>query len=198
MRQIPESHQAARRNPVKTDFQKKADGIRMLIFDVDGVMTSGGITLGAGGQEFKTFHVQDGMGITLARMAGLRVGMLTGRKSEVVERRARELHVDVLVQGVFQKLPSYLEILESYRLEDSSVCYMGDDLLDLPILERVGLPAAPADAREEVRRACVLVTRRKGGEGAVRELVESLLKNQGKWEAVLQKCRTAQAPDPSV
>ncbi|MBN1892852.1 HAD hydrolase family protein [bacterium] len=176
-------------------MQKKAAGIRMFLFDVDGVMTAGGIQLGTGGLEFKTFHVQDGMGITLARLAGFRVGILTGRKSEVVERRAKELHVDVLVQGVFQKLPSYLEILESYRLEDAAVCYMGDDLLDLPILERVGLPAAPADARDEVRQAAVLVTKKKGGEGAVRELIECILRLQGKWEGVLQKCRAAQSPD---
>ena len=170
----------------KTTLKQKLKKIRMLIMDIDGVLTDGGIVLGNGGQEFKIFNVQDGMGITLLRQAGLKVGIITGRRSEAVEVRAQELHVDVLFQDAFPKLVAYGEILDRYDFQDKEVSYMGDDLLDIPVMNRVGVAVAVANAREEVKKIADIVTLASGGKGAVREVVEIILKSQGKWKAVLE------------
>ncbi|HDQ45969.1 MAG TPA: 3-deoxy-D-manno-octulosonate 8-phosphate phosphatase, partial [bacterium] len=135
-----------------TRIDEKILKIRMLLLDVDGVMTDGGILYGSGGGELKCFHIHDGMGVTLARMGGLRVGIITGRSSDIVTRRAGELRVDAVYQGAFHKLAHYEEALRTFQMKDEAVCYMGDDLLDLVLLERAGLSAAPADARPEIRR----------------------------------------------
>ena len=163
--------------------------IRMILLDVDGVLTSGEIIYTENGDEIKAFDIQDGMGITLARWGGLKTGILTGRNSQIVERRARELKFDAVYMGAFRKTNCYEDILKNYNLSDSHVCYMGDDFLDLPILERVGLPAAPANARIEVKQTARIVTEATGGHGAVRELIELILKVQGKWEFVLNKSK---------
>jgi 3-deoxy-D-manno-octulosonate 8-phosphate phosphatase (KDO 8-P phosphatase) len=161
----------------------------MILMDVDGVLTRGGIILGNQGEEVKAFDIQDGMGVTLARTAGLKVGIITGRESELVSRRARELKMDILMQGSFFKLPAYLEILRSYQVTDETICYIGDDILDLDILERVGLSVAPANARPEIKAICDFTTRERGGEGAVRKVIDIILKVQGKWEEAVKKCR---------
>ena len=161
--------------------------VHMLVMDVDGVLTEGGIVLGEGDQEFKVFNVQDGMGITLARMGGLKVGIITGRRSQSVERRARELHFDVLYQGVANKLDAYNAMLKENHFLDENICYVGDDLLDIPVMERSGFAVAVANAREEVKKCADYVTEAAGGKGAVREVVEFLLKSQKKWDSVLGK-----------
>lgn len=176
---------------VKTSsvLNEKLKKIQMLLLDVDGVLTDGGIILGSNGQELKVFNVQDGMGITLAKSGGMKIGMITGRRSEVVALRAQELHVDALYQGVCDKLDTYTEILDSYGLQDGEICYVGDDLSDVPVMRRVGVAVAVANAREEVKKVANYITNNNGGGGAVREVVELLLKSKGKWKMVLEKLR---------
>ncbi|MBL7033418.1 MAG: HAD hydrolase family protein [Candidatus Delongbacteria bacterium] len=163
-----------------------AAAVKLLLLDVDGVLTSGEIILGEQ-DEFKIFNVQDGLGITLARLAGLKVGIITGRTSTSVSRRAQELKMDFLVQGAFAKNPELDKILKSTGISLTDVCYMGDDLLDLPLLRRVGFPAAPADARPEVLKAAGWISRLPGGRGAVRELVEHILHAKGIWEQTIEE-----------
>lgn len=171
------------------ELTAKIKNIKMIIMDIDGVMTRGDIALGNRSEEIKVFDVQDGMGITLARLAGLKVGIITGRESELVSRRARELKIDVLIQGSFFKLPAYLEILKSYQLTDQEICYIGDDIPDMDILERVGLAVAPANGRPEIKAMVDFTTQENGGEGSVRKVIDVILKTQGKWEEVVSKCR---------
>ncbi len=157
----------------------------MILFDVDGVLCSGDITYLDNGAEIKTFDVQDGMGITLARLAGLKTGIITGRRSKAIDRRAKELKIDFLSQGSFHKIDPYLEILKKSGLSDEAVCYIGDDVLDLPILERTGFSVAVANARDEVKAVCDYVTVAIGGRGAVREVIEHILKRQRKFDVLL-------------
>ena len=171
-------------------FEMKAIGerirkIKMLLLDVDGVMTDGGIFLGPDSIELKRFHVQDGVGIALAKAAGLLVGIITGKDSEAVRRRAIELGIDEVQQGVFHKEEGYEAILKKYGLRDEEIAYMGDDLLDIPILKRVGLSICVANGAEEVRRVSKYITKRRGGDGAVREVVEMILKGMGKKKQVI-------------
>lgn len=171
-------------------FEMKGMGMRirkikMLLLDVDGVMTDGGIFLGPDSLELKRFHVQDGVGIALAKAAGLLVGIITGRDSEAVTRRAKELGIDEVRQGVFRKEKGYEAILKKYGLRDEEIAYVGDDLLDIPILKRVGLSICVANGAEDVRRVSRYITKRKGGDGAVREVVEMILKRAGKKKAVI-------------
>ncbi len=167
-------------------MNQSPNDIKLVLLDVDGVLTSGEIILGET-DEYKVFNVKDGLGITLARRAGLRVGIITGRSSASVSRRAAELKLDFLVQGAFDKLPELEKILESTGITPEEVCYMGDDLLDLPIFDAVGFPAAPADARPEVLQAATWVSEVPGGRGAVRELMEYILKTRGLWHKTLEE-----------
>ncbi len=156
-----------------------AKRITWLFMDVDGVLTDGGVILIDEDMEAKRFHIQDGMGITLARAAGIKTGLITGRQSAVVERRARELKMDEVQQGEFFKENSLDRILEKYHLSLEEIAYIGDDIQDIPILRRVGLPIAVQNARPEVREICAYVSAREGGSGAVREIVEWLLDLRG-------------------
>jgi 3-deoxy-D-manno-octulosonate 8-phosphate phosphatase (KDO 8-P phosphatase) len=165
----------------------KLKKVKMLLMDVDGVLTEGGIILGIDKQEFKIYDVQDGMGITLARLGGLKVGFLTGRASEVVDRRAEELHVDICYQGASNKLEALRDILDRYDLPGQAVCYIGDDVLDVCVLKHVGTAVTVANGRPEVKRIADYVTTHSGGKGAVRETVELILKAQNKWKSVLER-----------
>lgn len=178
----------------RTEALRKAQAVRMLLMDVDGVLTDGGIIHGSGGQEFKRFDVQDGMGITLARAGGIRVGIITGRRSEAVVRRSGELHMDVLVQDAHDKQQAFGDVRARYELEDRAVCYVGDDVLDIPLLRRVGFAVAVANAREEVKETADYVTAASGGRGAIREVVELILKSQGRWEGALESTVPGFAP----
>jgi 3-deoxy-D-manno-octulosonate 8-phosphate phosphatase (KDO 8-P phosphatase) len=140
--------------------------------------------------EMKAFHSQDGAGLKLARESGLRTGVISGRDSAAVTRRAAEVGMEFVYQGRAEKLPAYEEILRVTGVRDAEVAYIGDDLPDLPILERVGLAVAVANAVPEVRRAAHHVTRRTGGDAGVREAIEGILKAQGKWRAVAQRARS--------
>lgn len=167
--------------------------VELILLDVDGVLTDGGIILGEteGGDdvEVKKFSVKDGLGLTLAKAAGYRIGILTGRKSRIVERRAKELSFDVIEQGHFDKTAAFLGILESQKLDAAQVMYVGDDLLDLRILTRVGFPVAVSGAPKAVRDKALYVTRRKGGEGAVREVIDMLLAKTGRRDRAYRALR---------
>lgn len=168
-------------------FIDRIKKIKMLIFDVDGVLTGGEIIIGNNEIELKQFNVQDGMGITLAREAGLKTGIITGRRSEAVVKRSVELKFDVICQGASDKLPALDKIMKDNKLEYDDICYMGDDLLDLSIMKRVGVCASPANARAEVKKISDIVACARGGEGAVREIIELILQIQGKWKELVDK-----------
>lgn len=165
----------------------RARKIRVLLMDVDGVLTDGHIWLlsrrDGTASEIKGFSAYDGAGLKLARAAGLRTGLITGRESSAVSQRARECEIEFVYQHRATKLGALEEILRTTGADASEVAYVGDDLPDMPVLQRVGLAVAVANAVPEVKRAAHFVTRRSGGEGAVREAIELIVKAQGKWAA---------------
>jgi 3-deoxy-D-manno-octulosonate 8-phosphate phosphatase (KDO 8-P phosphatase) len=163
--------------------------IELLLLDVDGVLTDGGIVYGDDGTETKRFHVRDGSALRLWRQAGKRAAVVTGRQSPVVMRRANELGIGPVVQGAADKLAGLRLILAETGLRPEQICAAGDDLPDLPVLRNCGLAVATADACPEVRADAHFVTRAAGGHGAVREAVEWLLKGQGLWDATVQRLR---------
>ena len=163
----------------------KATLVKLLLFDVDGVLTDGKILLHPDGTESKRFDIKDGTGMVWAQRAGLKIGVLSARTSAATAQRAAQLGITIVQQGVPSKLHAYDEILRQQQLNDAETAYMGDDLLDLPVIARVGLSACPADAVAEVRSRVDFVSRAVGGDGAAREFVEIVLKAQGRWEALL-------------
>jgi 3-deoxy-D-manno-octulosonate 8-phosphate phosphatase (KDO 8-P phosphatase) len=175
-------------------LKQKIQQIKIILFDVDGVLCSGDISYLDTGAEIKTFDVQDGMGITLARLAGLKTGIITGRKSKAIERRAEELKIDILKQGSFNKMDPYSEVKREFDLHDREICYIGDDVLDMPLLDRVGFSVAVPNAREEVKAICDYVTVAVGGRGAVRELIELVLKQQGKFNQLVESLISIKLP----
>ncbi len=170
-------------NKNNASISSKAKKIKLLLLDVDGVMTDGLIILDNQGNETKAFHVRDGHGIKLAQKAGIVIGIITGRSSEVVNVRARELGVTEVHQGTREKSAAYDTLIAKYRLRDDEVAYIGDDVVDLPIFKRAGLSAAVADADPSVKPHVDLITRAGGGRGAVREVINIILKSQGKLRA---------------
>lgn len=164
--------------------RKKAKKIKLLILDVDGVMTDGRIILDNEGNEFKAFHVRDGHGVKMAVKAGINVAIITGRTSKVVERRAKELGITEVYQGTFKKSLIYESLLQKYKCKDENVAFMGDDIVDIGLLKRVGLSAVPADADDEAKKFAVFISAKNGGRGAVREFIELILKSSGLWDRV--------------
>ena len=164
---------------------QRAEKIKLVLFDVDGVLTDGKLLLQADGSESKQFDIKDGTGIVLAQRAGLKVGFLSARVSPPTQHRAAQLGVTLVHQGVSSKIETYEHIVDKLVLEDEEVAYMGDDIVDLPVLSRVGLAAAPADAAPDVRARVHWVSRAPGGCGAARELIELILRAQRAWESVL-------------
>ncbi|MBF0096942.1 MAG: HAD hydrolase family protein [Magnetococcales bacterium] len=173
----------------------KAKAIRMVALDVDGVLTDGVIQLDNNGVESKRFYVRDGLGIRLLLQTGLRVGLITARQSALVTHRANELALSFVHQGTRRKWPALQEELHKAGLQAEQCLFMGDDLVDLAVLQRVGLATAPADADAEVRSRVDWVASAPGGRGAVREMAEKLLKSQGVWEQLIQGLREG-GPDP--
>jgi len=159
----------------------------LLILDVDGVLTDGSIIIGPRATEFKVFNSLDGHGIRMWRRAGLDVAFLSGRKSPPLEKRARELGVEHVFQNSHQKLPVVKKLLQCLRLAPENVAYVGDDLTDLPPLRYVGFGAAVANAVSELKENAQYVTKQQGGKGAVREVIEHILKKSGKWRRVTQR-----------
>jgi 3-deoxy-D-manno-octulosonate 8-phosphate phosphatase (KDO 8-P phosphatase) len=164
-----------------------AASVRLFLTDVDGVLTDGGIVYDAAGIETKRFHVRDGHGIKLLQRAGVAVGIITGRDSEVVAIRARELGIDIVRQGVQDKMAEWRKVLAGNGILPAETAYVGDDIVDLPLLRAVGFSAAPSDAEPYVLDAVHFVSSRPGGQGAVREIAEFLLRARGSWEAVAAK-----------
>ncbi|MBU4177174.1 MAG: HAD hydrolase family protein [Proteobacteria bacterium] len=165
----------------------RAKEIRLLLLDVDGVLTDGSIVYGDSGTELKSFNIKDGFGIRLLREAGVEVGIITARRSEAVERRAQDLKLAHLYQGVGNKIEAFAEILAAQKLAPQQVAYMGDDWLDLPLLSRVGLAVTVADGVAEVKSVAHYVTRQAGGRGAVRELCELIIEAKGRGEELLAR-----------
>jgi 3-deoxy-D-manno-octulosonate 8-phosphate phosphatase (KDO 8-P phosphatase) len=173
--------------------KKRAAQIKVLLMDVDGTMTDGGVTLlsetDGTALEIKTFDAHDGQGLTLAQTAGLRTGCITGRESSALLRRAREMKMEFIYMKQPLKMPAYEEILQRAGVSDSAVAFIGDDLPDIPILRRAGLAVAVADAVPEVKQVAHYITRTPGGRGAVRETVELILKSKGVWAELIDKAR---------
>src|SRR5437762_3453630 len=161
--------------------------IQLLILDVDGVLTDGGIIRDDAGQQIKRFHVRDGAGIVLWRRLGKDVAIITGKESNVVNHRAEELGIQNVYQNIGNKLEAYDQLKDELGVKDDQIAYIGDDLPDLPVLRRVGVPIAVADAVEEVRAVAKYVTKFPGGYGAVRDAIEFLCKEMGVWQQVLDR-----------
>jgi len=163
------------KKPARSALRAKAKKVRMLLLDVDGVLTDGRIILDNQGNELKAFHVRDGHGIKMAQRAGILIGIITGRKAEVVNVRARELAIEEVHQGALKKIGVYESLLAKYALTDDQIAYVGDDIVDEEILRRVGFAACVADADPAVLPVAHLVTKAAGGRGAVREVINFIL-----------------------
>jgi 3-deoxy-D-manno-octulosonate 8-phosphate phosphatase (KDO 8-P phosphatase) len=163
----------------RTSLLTKSRKIKLLLLDVDGVLTDGRIILDNMGNELKAFHVRDGHGIKLAQRAGIVIGIITGRRSEVVSIRARELGIQEVHQGAVEKIAVYESLLKKYGLKDDEVAYVGDDVVDLEIFNRAGFAVAVADADTSVKAHVDMITKAEGGRGAVREFINLILKSRG-------------------
>jgi 3-deoxy-D-manno-octulosonate 8-phosphate phosphatase (KDO 8-P phosphatase) len=166
-------------------IQAKAARIRLILFDVDGVLTDGKVLVHSDGTETKTFGIRDGIAMVWAERSGITVGLLSARTSPTTPHRAAQLGIRLVHQGVTSKLAAYERIIADERVTDADVAYMADDIVDLAVLSRVGLSTAPADAAPEVRSRVDWVSQSKGGDGAARELVETILRAQGRWDAIV-------------
>jgi 3-deoxy-D-manno-octulosonate 8-phosphate phosphatase (KDO 8-P phosphatase) len=166
---------------------ERAKDIKLVILDVDGVMTDGRIVIDDNGVEQRNFDIKDGFGVVALQMTGIDVAIITSKKSGAVRRRAEELNIKHFHEGIKKKTEPYEAMLKTLEITDAQVAYVGDDLVDLSMMKRVGFPVAVADAVDEGREAAVYVTKARGGYGAVREVAELILKAQGKWDKILSK-----------
>lgn len=164
---------------MKKNLIKKAVRIKIIMCDVDGVLTDGLIYLGDNSQELKAFHVRDGKGIVLAQKSGIKFALITGRSSELVARRAKELGIEDVFQNISKKLPVFKDLLKKYNLQSEEAAYIGDDINDYQVLKEAGLAFTVADGVQEVREIADYITDKKGGQGAVREIIELILKARG-------------------
>lgn len=166
---------------------EKAENVRLLILDVDGVLTDGSIVIDDRGVESKFFNEKDGHGLKLLMRAQIQVVLLSGRESAAVRHRASELGISKVYQNIHDKIKTYQDIMKENGLQDHQVGYVGDDLVDLPVLKRAGFSAVVAGAVDEIKSFADYVTEKEGGRGAVREIVEFILKSQGKWKEVIAR-----------
>jgi 3-deoxy-D-manno-octulosonate 8-phosphate phosphatase (KDO 8-P phosphatase) len=173
-------------------LSERCAAIELLVLDVDGVLTDGSIVYADNNVEIKHFQVRDGSGLKLWQHVGKQAAVISGRASRVVEVRAAEVGIGQVIQGAAEKLPAYRQLLAQLSLREEQVCYIGDDVPDLPVLRRCGLAVAVADACPDVQADAHYVTRAPGGRGAVREVVELILRCQGHWQRLLERFR---APD---
>lgn len=169
------------------DSIDRARQIKLLVLDVDGVLTNNQLVFGRDGEILKIFHSQDGLGIAAAHKAGLKTAIISGRNSEMVRRRGAELHIGDLFQGAGDKVAAFSQLLEKHGLTPDDAAYVGDDLNDLPVLSRAGLACAVANAAPEVKARSHYVAQHAGGSGAVREIIEYILKAQDKWAWVVEQ-----------
>lgn len=192
--EILESYRTMARNRVKPEDNEawkralaRAENIKLLLLDVDGVLTDGNLLYTSDGEESKIFNTQDGFGLRILQDAGVDVGVITARKSAMVTRRGEELRMRYLYQGAPNKLIAFQEIVKSSGLKPFEIAYMGDDWLDLVLLNRVGLAISPANGVDEVKDVAHFITEKPGGEGAVREVCNLILHAKGLYESILQK-----------
>ena len=171
----------------RDEVESRAARVRLLLLDCDGVLTDGRITPVEGGEELKSFHTRDGHGLVMLHRAGLRSGIISGRKSRLVELRARDLGVSFVRQGALDKVEVFESLLSEAGVEPSQAAYVGDDVVDIPLMRRCALAIAVADATEDTRAAAHHVTRLPGGFGAVREVCELILKAQGRWDELMKR-----------
>lgn len=169
------------------NLTEKCAAVRLVLTDVDGVLTDGGVIFDNQGVEAKKFNIRDGQGIHLWQQSGGQLGIVTGRSSQVVKLRAAELDIDIVRQGVKDKLQVVRTICEELKLELHEVCYLGDDLPDWSVIKHVGLGVAVGDAIEELKQDADYITSVPGGHGAMREVIELILKNTNRWDSVLRK-----------
>jgi len=167
-------------------IEERAKKVKLLILDVDGVLTGGGIFYDNFGDELKCFNVNDGLGMWFLHKAGIKSVIITAKKTRIVKHRASEMRV-AAVYSDLKKLKIYKTVLNRFRVKDEDVCFIGDDLLDLPLIKRAGFSVAPPNAVEEVKSSAHYITKKEGGKGAVRELIEIILKSQGLWEKVVSE-----------
>ena len=167
------------------DIYRKAEGIRLIIFDVDGVLTDGSLFIGDDGQEYKAFHSKDGHGMVMLQQTGVQIAIITGRTSEVVRIRMTSLGIEHVYQGKRDKLPAYEELKQATGLHDGQIAYVGDDVVDLPVMTRVGLAIAVQDAHALAKQHAHWVTPSGGGRGAAREACELIMDAQGKLQNLL-------------
>lgn len=177
------------------DSEIRSKKIKLVVLDVDGVLTNGQLVFGTQGELLKKFHAQDGLGIALAHNVGLKTAIITGRKSQMVELRSAELGIGDVYQGSLSKVEALHDLMNKYNLTLDEIAYVGDDLNDLPVLTRVGFPCAVANAAPEVKEHALLVTKKPGGNGAVREVIEHILKSQGKWKEIIDGYLQGQVMD---
>ncbi len=184
---------AMREQRIPAGLKKRASQIKVVLMDVDGTITDGSVTLlsqpDGSALEIKTFDAHDGQGLTLARTAGLKTGVITGRGSAALRQRCKELGIEYVYEKQAHKIAAYEEILKKSGAKESEVAFLGDDLPDLTVMRRVGLAAAVGDATAEVKQTAHFTTRANGGKGAARELVEVILKSKGIWEEMIDKAR---------
>ena len=166
---------------------ERAKRVKLLIVDIDGVMTDGRIIYSIYGDELKFFDVQDGFGIALLNRSGIKCAIITAKKSRIVKMRARDLKMAGAYQGYQDKVEPFNKLLRRFRLSPEEVCFMGDDLIDIPVLKRVGFSVAVSNAAEEVKAGVQYITSRTGGRGAVREVCDLILKSQGKWDTATSR-----------
>ncbi|MFT5206747.1 MAG: 3-deoxy-D-manno-octulosonate 8-phosphate phosphatase (KDO 8-P phosphatase) [Candidatus Omnitrophota bacterium] len=166
------------------DIHKKASLIRLLALDLDGVLTDGRIYYGNHGDEIKAFDIQDGLGLVLLKKAGIPSVIISGKKSAVNRRRAKELGIKRVIENCTNKKKSLMEVASRYKLGLEEICYIGDDLIDIPVLKYVGLAIAVQNAVEEVKQIAHYTTQKSGGRGAVREVTDMLIRGRGKWSEV--------------
>jgi len=166
--------------------KKKLLKIKVLVMDVDGVLTDGRIIVDSHGKEIKIFDVKDGFGLVLLKRAGLKTAIISARRAEAVTARATDLKIEKIYQDARQKIDAYENLLKELSVRDDEVCFMGDDLPDLPVLKRVGFAVTVPNGVAEVKERCDYITKNDGGEGAVREVVELILKAQGKWKSLVE------------
>ena len=167
--------------------KEKLANIKLLLLDVDGVLTDGKITYTDKGEEIKSFNSKDGLGIRLLMDSGIKIGIITGRKSGALTHRCENLGIDLLFDGIKDKLKAFNTILEKTTISAKETAFAGDDLPDLPVMKRAGLSICPADAPMYIQEHADIVTRQKGGEGAIREICDEILKAQDKWEIIIDK-----------
>lgn len=172
---------------VTPDIRKRIEKIRFAIFDIDGVLTDGRIVYDNEGNELKFFDVQDGFGIHLLQLMGIECGIMTAKRSKIVEKRAKDFKVKVLYMDCIDKLACFEDLLEKHKFKPEEISFMGDDLIDLPVLKRVGFAISVPNGVEETRKAAHYITKKPGGRGAVREVCDLILKTQNKWPSLITK-----------